>query len=515
MAGISITLAGNFSKLDELEAKAKKTSQKVKQSFSELKQSMADAGRAETFASIGSGALGATAGVAALVGVTRLAQSVLGNYAAYDGMVRGLKTLEGTAEATTARIELLRKVAQVPGLGFEEAVQADIRLRAVGISAEDSEAALRAFGNALATVGGGKDDLDGVILGLSQIAAKGKISAEEINQIAERVPQVRAAMQAAFGTADTEALQKSGTGAVEFIQKLTAELGKLPKVSGGARNDLDNMGDSFDTLKTKASEFGAEISGSWIRDVTRAFNQAGKDLDWFKGMLGVKTPGLAGPAGQTEEQRQSEAKSTAEAEAGRESRNAEIRAHNANVEFWAGKDAERAAALKEQANTEAEIAAQRDKSRAAAMEEYNVDSAILSARLRGDAAKLAALEREKKVREEMAKLTQAGFTADEARKPSEAKVDAEAKIEAKKKEHEENDKIRKTLEGKIEDNQGKQDSLHFESTVGAISSMQRIGGGGGAVGSGLDYQRQAADLQREGNELTRQLIELNRRDTEV
>ncbi|GAB2958970.1 hypothetical protein GCM10027048_27690 [Hymenobacter coalescens] len=151
-------------------------------------------------------------------------------------------TYKGSEDLGTA-LAKVRELAKLPGLGLKEALQGATNLQAAGLSADLARRSLGAFGNALATVGRGKADLDGVGLALGQIAAKGKISAEEINQLAERVPQIREAMKAAFGTADTEALNKAGIKANEFIEGLVAQLEKLPKVSGGINNAFENLGD--------------------------------------------------------------------------------------------------------------------------------------------------------------------------------------------------------------------------------------------------------------------------------
>lgn len=162
-----------------------------------------------------------------------------------DSLTRGMTAVTGSASATRAQLARLSDVAKLPGLGFREAVQGSINLQAAGLSANTSERALRAFGNALATVGKGKADLDGVILALGQIASKGKVSAEEINQLAERVPQIRQAMIAAFGSADTERLGKAGIDATRFINGLIDQLLKLPQASGGAANAFENLSDSW------------------------------------------------------------------------------------------------------------------------------------------------------------------------------------------------------------------------------------------------------------------------------
>jgi tape measure domain-containing protein len=160
-----------------------------------------------------------------------------------DSLKRGLTAVAGSAAEADRQLGRLREIAKLPGLGRVEAIEASTQLQAAGLSAEMAERSLLAFGNALATVGKGKAELAGVTTALTQITAKGKVTAEEINQIAERVPQIRVAMQAAFGTANTEALQKMGLTARQFIEGINAELLKIPRVTGGAQTAFENLGD--------------------------------------------------------------------------------------------------------------------------------------------------------------------------------------------------------------------------------------------------------------------------------
>lgn len=303
---------------------------------------------------IGAAFAGAAVPVVAFAGATKAALANLEAYAGFDSMVRGLRTLDGTAEATSARLEALRIVAMAPGLSFEEAVRGDIRLRSVGLSAELSEKAMKALGNALATVGGSSADMSGVILALGQIQAKGKVSAEEINQLAERLPQIREAMKNAFGTSDTQALGKQGIGSEEFIRGIITELEKLPKVTGGAQMVLDNYRDSWASLKVQAAEFGVSMSSSWIQDVTRAMNQARRDLEALGGFFGVERPGLSGQAGETEEARAARKTAEANIKAAQEQSAAERALAEANADFWGRKAEERLA-------YEKDIAEQRQK----------------------------------------------------------------------------------------------------------------------------------------------------------
>lgn len=191
-----------------------------------------------------------------------------------DSLVRSLASVSTTAEDLHAQMGRLREIAKLPGLGFEEAVQGSVRLQNAGLSARQAEAALGAFGNALALVGGGKAELDGVTLALTQMASKGKVSAEEINQINERVPQIRRAMLDAFGTADTEALGKMGIDAATFIERIVGQLKALPVASSGVKNAMENLGQS---IKDALEPLGTGL--------VRALSEAGPLIDRVLGRV--------------------------------------------------------------------------------------------------------------------------------------------------------------------------------------------------------------------------------------
>jgi tape measure domain-containing protein len=197
-----------------------------------------------------------SAGIAGIAGAVGFADA-----ARLDSLTRGLASVSVSAEDLQGQLRRLKEVAKLPGLGFEEAVQGSVALQAAGLSAQLAERSLMAFGNALATVGKGKDDLNGVTLALQQMAAKGKISAEEINQINERVPQIRAAMQRAFGTADTEQLGKMGIDVKTFITGVVADLEKLPRVSGGIQNSIENMADAMKDARIPLGQGIADLFG--------------------------------------------------------------------------------------------------------------------------------------------------------------------------------------------------------------------------------------------------------------
>jgi len=173
----------------------------------------------------------------------------------------GLNSIQAAAAATGERLKELEGIAKAPGIGFEQAVQGDIRLRAVGISAGQSAKALKEFANAIATTGGGASEFDRVTTQLSQLSAKGKVLSQDLRPIIEAAPAVSQALLQLYGTIDSEtisaSLAKQGKSSQDFIAVLTDELAKLPRVTGGLANSFENLAQ---TTTQSLAKFGDGIS---------------------------------------------------------------------------------------------------------------------------------------------------------------------------------------------------------------------------------------------------------------
>jgi tape measure domain-containing protein len=163
----------------------------------------------------------------------------------YDSQVRGLAGYSRNAQELEAQLARLKEIAKLPGLGLNEVRQGVLNMEAAGFSAQEAEANLMAFGNALGLVGKGKAELNGVTTALTQIASKGQLSAEEVNQLAERVPQVRMAIKKAFGTSSAEEITKMGYSGKQAVMMITAEMAKLPKMSQSALTSWENLTDGL------------------------------------------------------------------------------------------------------------------------------------------------------------------------------------------------------------------------------------------------------------------------------
>lgn len=161
-----------------------------------------------------------------------------------EALQKGLISVMGSAEAAGAEFTKLKEVAKLPGLGLEEAVQGSVNLQSAGFSADQAREALLQFGNALATVGKGKNELNLVVLALTQLQNKSSGFGQDLRQLVEQLPQLRGALTDAFGTADSEAIANLGVTGKQVVETLIAEFGKLPRVSGGIKNAFENLSDS-------------------------------------------------------------------------------------------------------------------------------------------------------------------------------------------------------------------------------------------------------------------------------
>jgi hypothetical protein len=512
MAGVSIKVGGDFSKLDELKNKSERTASSIRSAFNSRMGRAAFAG----LAAAGTAAFAAIAASmkSAIEEGSKLSDLMARTGASGEGLMvlqRALKNSGMEAGAAAKFLGLTQKA--IAGINEDSKATAPsfqrLGLQMEALRAMDPVDAFRAIGKALMSI---EDPADRAA---EAIKIFGRSGAETLVLFS-----------------DTTAFEKAKT-----------QLGGLPQTLTENAAQLDQVADSMDLLQVKMQQMGAEVAVALLPELTRfsewadevdlsdlgygigelakgvmelvsAFAQLaqynpifllGKGLAFLNGESSIDKAILeAEKAGVFERQGQETPRTTGSAmTASITPEQAEEQANNvAEAEERSAAAVERAAdAAERKAQAERDAAEARGRSRAAAGEEYNLDARILAAKIRGEEELAASLEREKKIRDEMRKLEGAGFSAEEARAPAERLVDMQAQLaemEAAKKREEQARRDRvEQAEGDLANAQGAVDGQRFESMIGAVSSMQRIGGGGGATSSGLDYQRQSVDLQRQ------------------
>lgn len=204
-------------------------------------------------------------------------------YGEFERLEKGLQAVTKSTVPASQQIDRLQKLAEAPGLGFEQAVIASTRLQAVGFSAQFAEKTIKEVANAVATTGGTAANFDSVNKQFTQMIAKGKLLQEDLGIIQENMPAVAGAIEKAFGTNNVEKIRASGVTAQEFVQKVVGELGNLKRVEGGLSNSMDNLGQS---VRFFFVSVGKEINEAFnlqdkIDGLSNALNRAS---EWFAGL---------------------------------------------------------------------------------------------------------------------------------------------------------------------------------------------------------------------------------------
>jgi len=158
------------------------------------------------------------------------------DYADIQRMEKGLALYGST-------LEDIRRLAKEPNIGVFDGAKSLVGLRAAKIEAGLAERAVKSFANAIAAAGGNAADLEPALLNLKQFKATRNINQVDLRQLSARIPQSSDVILKAFGTLDTEKLNKIGID--KFIEGFVTELEKIPKVAGGAGVAMEQVSDSF------------------------------------------------------------------------------------------------------------------------------------------------------------------------------------------------------------------------------------------------------------------------------
>lgn len=184
IAGITVKIAADIAdfqnKIADMQnsfhglAKAAESTSRVQNSFQGMAMAAAGASKA---------LLGSLAGVAAGLGAVGL-KSV--NMAAEMEQSRiAFTTMLGSAQKAKSFLAELSSFAAKTPFEFKGLEESSKLLLAFGFNAKEIIPTMTAVGNAIAGLGGGTAEIDRVVRALGQLKSKGRVSAEEMMQLAE------------------------------------------------------------------------------------------------------------------------------------------------------------------------------------------------------------------------------------------------------------------------------------------------------------------------------------------
>lgn len=168
--------------------------------------------------------------------VATLQNTVIGFNSQLEQTSIGFTTMFKSANTSKKLLEDLKDFAAKTPFEFPELLEATQRMKALGFEAEDLLPTLKAVGDATAGLGGGKELMERIILALGQMKAKGKVSGEEMRQLAEAGIPAYEMLAEVLGVSIPKAMEMTKKGVVSsneavsvFIQKMEERFPNMMK----------------------------------------------------------------------------------------------------------------------------------------------------------------------------------------------------------------------------------------------------------------------------------------------
>jgi tape measure domain-containing protein len=263
-----------------------KASQAVNKALGTVEGSASKAmGALKTSATVAAGALATLTGVIGKVGIQ------------YNAMMEqsqiAWETILGSQEEAKKTLKELEVMGAKTPFEFEGLDKAAKLLNMAGFEGDNLFNTLTSVGDAVSAVGGGADELQGISMAIFQMASKGKISAEEMNQLAERGIPAWEMVAQQMGVSTQEVMKMSENGklmAEDVLPKLTKEMGE--RFGGAMQKQSQTFNGMLSTLKDNLKMISGELSRGLFEKFKGILAGILPILDQF--VTGLKENGLAG-----------------------------------------------------------------------------------------------------------------------------------------------------------------------------------------------------------------------------
>jgi tape measure domain-containing protein len=183
-----------------------------------------------------------------------VAKDITSTYIEAEKLQNALKATAGNDFLGMQQYEQLKTLSSEIGLNMGVAAKATLQLQAAGMSAANAFKTIRTLQNAIASGGGGSEELGRFIYGLQQLYASPKPLAEELGQLKEALPVTAKLLTQAFGSARAEDLQKLNLSGKQVAETLLKMAEAMPKLERGLGGQIDAIKAKFDTLKEMTGE---------------------------------------------------------------------------------------------------------------------------------------------------------------------------------------------------------------------------------------------------------------------
>jgi tape measure domain-containing protein len=173
-------------------------------------------------------------------------------------------TMLGSAEAADAFIKQLYDFAAKTPFEIEGLSTAARQLLAFGFQAEEIIPMMESIGNAVSGLGGGAFEIERVTRALGQMQAKGKVSAEEMMQLAELGIPVWDMLAKKIGVSIPEAMDKASKGGISAAEGINAI--------------IEGMNERFPDMMQKQSESLLGIFSNLQDSISQTMTFIGEEI---------------------------------------------------------------------------------------------------------------------------------------------------------------------------------------------------------------------------------------------
>jgi tape measure domain-containing protein len=243
-------------------------------------------------ASVAAGMLIAQMATSIIHHITSLASSALESGLSFLKMKEQATTaftnMMGSADMAKGFIQELAVFANTTPFEMPELVRAAQKFMAMGFSAQEVIPILTSVGNAVAAMGGNSQMIDRVTTALVQMKAKGKVSAQEMMQLAEAGIPAWQILAEKIGTSIPNAMKLGEKGALSATMAIAALTEGMDKRFGGM---MEKQSHTFAGLMSTIKDTSQQVLGSVLEPL---FVKATGAMQGFVNLLPSMQAGIAG-----------------------------------------------------------------------------------------------------------------------------------------------------------------------------------------------------------------------------
>lgn len=237
--------------------------------------SKASGGISSSFAGIGTAVMGAVTAVGLFQGT----KALLSLTSQVEQSKIAFETLLGSQEKALAMMKDIDEMASKTPFEKTNLTPLVQQLIGMGFEASKTLPTIQVLGDTMSALGRGQDDLNGVVLALGQIQTKGKVSAEELMQLAERGVPVFQILEQKLNLTKKQ-LGDIGNAGISSATGINALLTGLNERFGGAmakqsQTLVGQWSNLVDNVKSAVGNAGSAINDKvkgWISSVNKFFD---------------------------------------------------------------------------------------------------------------------------------------------------------------------------------------------------------------------------------------------------